>query len=329
MRGLFSAIEPYENGMLEVGDGNLVYWETCGNPRGKPALVVHGGPGSGCSEWHRRLFDPAAYRVVLFDQRGCGRSTPHAGAPAIDLECNTTWKLMEDMEALRRNLQVDRWLVLGGSWGSTLALTYAERHPQRVSELILFGVTTGRHAEFDWLFRGGVAVFFPEQWARLRDLLPASTPDAAVVEGYHRLLHAADPAVRQRAAVEWCRWESATLAWPPVTGLSPRFRDPRFALAFARLVTHYVCHSGWLEDGSLLRGAAALAEIPGILVNGRFDFQAPVANAWELNRVWPRAELVIVDDAGHAADAAISERLIRATERFAMERHGRAADDSG
>ncbi len=156
MRGLFPAIEPYEYGKLDVGDGIRVYWETCGNPGGKPALVVHGGPGSGCSEWHRRLFDPTAYRVVLFDQRGCGRSTPHAGAPATDLECNTTWKLIDDMEALRRYLQVDRWLVLGGSWGSTLALAYAERHPHRVSELILFGVTTGRHAEFDWLFRGGV-----------------------------------------------------------------------------------------------------------------------------------------------------------------------------
>ena len=322
MSGLYPQIEPYERGMLEVGDGNLVYWETCGNPRGKPALVVHGGPGSGCSEWHRRLFDPAAYRVVLFDQRGCGRSTPHAGAPAADLECNTTGKLIEDMEALRRYLQVDRWLVLGGSWGSTLALAYAERHRERVSELILFGVTTGRHAEFNWLFRGGVAVFFPEQWARLRALLPASTPDSAVVEHYHRLLHDADPAVRQRAAAEWCRWESATLAWPPDTGLSPRFRDSRFALAFARLVTHYVRHNAWLADGSLLRGADALAEIPGTLVNGRFDFQAPIANAWELNRAWPRAELVIVDDAGHSADAAISEQLVRATDRYASHRNG-------
>ena len=211
---------------------------------------------------------------------------------------------------------------LGGSWGSTLALAYAERRPQRVSELILFGVTTGRHAEFDWLFRGGVAVFFPEQWAWLRAVLPASAPASAVVEGYHRLLHDADPAVRQRATVEWCRWQSATLAWPPVTGLSPRFRAPRFALAFARLVTHYVRHNAWLDDGSLLRGADASAEIPGILVNGRFDFQAPIANAWELNRVWPRAELVIVDDAGHAADAAISEQLARVTGQFASHRIG-------
>lgn len=171
--------------MLDVGDGNLVYWETCGNPRGKPALVVHGGPGSGCSDWHRRLFAPGQYRVVLFDQRNCGRSAPHASDPAVDLTCNTTWKLVADMEALRRHLQVDRWLVLGGSWGSTLALTYAKQHPQRVSEMILFGVTTGRHAEFDWLFRGGVAVFFPGQWARLRSYLPATGSDRDIVEGYH------------------------------------------------------------------------------------------------------------------------------------------------
>ena len=320
MSGLFPAIEPYEQGMLAVSDGNLVYWETCGNPLGKPALVVHGGPGSGCSEWHRRLFDPVAYRVVLFDQRGCGRSAPHASAPATDLESNTTWKLIEDMEALRRHLEVDRWLVLGGSWGSTLALAYAKQHPERVSEMILFGVTTGRHAEFDWLFRGGVAVFFPEQWARLRAALPDCETDSSVVESCRRLLHDPDPGVRQRAAFEWCRWESATLAWPPTTGLSPRFRDPRFALAFARLVTHYVRHNAWLDDGCLLRGADALSEIPGILVNGRFDFQAPIANAWELSRVWPGAELVIVDDAGHAADAAISDQLMRATDRFALGR---------
>ena len=162
MTGLFSAIEPYEHCMLAVGDGNLVYWESCGNPRGKPAVVVHGGPGSGCTDWHRRLFDPASYRVVLFDQRGCGRSTPHASAADADLTSNTTWNLVDDMDAVRRHLGVERWLVLGGSWGGTLALAYAVRFPERVTEMILFGVTTGRHAEFDWLFRGGVAVLFPE-----------------------------------------------------------------------------------------------------------------------------------------------------------------------
>ncbi len=307
--------------MLEVGDGNLAYWETCGDPRGKPAVVLHGGPGSGCSEWHRRLFDPSAYRVALFDQRGCGRSTPHASAPDTDLASNNTFNLIADIELLRQRLNVDRWLVLGGSWGSTLALAYAGRYPARVTEMILFGVTTGRRKEFDWLFRGGVAVFFPEQWERLRAAVPVAERDGDLVEAYHRLLHDPDPAVRQRAALEWCMWESATPAWPPTIGLARRFTDPTFAMAFARLVTHYVRHDAWLEDGSLLRDAGALADIPGILVHGRFDFQAPIANAWELKRVWPRAELVIVDDAGHAANhPGITQELIRATGQFAAPR---------
>lgn len=257
MTGLFPAIEPYEHGMLAVGDGNLVYWEACGNPRGKPALVVHGGPGSGCTEWQRRLFDPAAYRVVLFDQRGCGRSLPHASADDTDLASNTAWHLVDDMEALRRHLGVERWLVLGGSWGSTLALAYAVRFPERVTDMILFGVTTGRHAEFDWLFRGGVALLFPEQWDRLRAAAPLAESDRDVVDAYHRLLYASDPAVQQRAAYEWCLWESATPAWPPVTGLSARFRDRRFALAFARLVTHYVVRTsgnGFTAPASVING---------------------------------------------------------------------------
>ena len=317
---LYPEIEPYEHGMLE-GDGNLMYWETCGNPRGKPAVVLHGGPGSGCTEWHRRLFDPTAYRVVLFDQRGCGRSTPHASSSDTDLAGNTTWSLIADLELLRRRLGVDRWLVVGGSWGSTLALAYAEKHPDRVTAMILFGVTTGRREEFDWLFRGGVAAFFPEQWERLRAALPVAERDGDIVDAYHRLLNDPDPAVRQRAAFEWCMWESATPAWPPAAGLAERFSDPTYALAFARLVTHYVRHNAWLEDGRLLHDADSLAATPGILVNGRFDFQAPIANAWELSRAWPGAELVVVDDAGHAAgNPGITQELIRATDRFAALR---------
>jgi proline iminopeptidase len=319
MTGLYPDIIPYEHGRLEVGDGDLVYWETCGNPHGKPAVVLHGGPGSGCSRWHRRPFDPTAYRIVLFDQRGCGRSTPHASAPDTDLASNNTLNLIADIELLRQHLNVDRWLVFGGSWGSTLGLAYAERHPDRVTEIILCGVTTGRRKEFDWLFRGGVAVLFPEQWERLRAGVPAAERDGDIVEAYHRLLHDPDLAIREQAAVAWCTWESATPAWPPAPGLSPRFADPTFRMAFARLVTHYVRHDAWLEDGSLLRNAPALADIPGIMVNGRFDFQAPIGWAWDLKRVWPRAELVIVDDAGHdASNTAITGELIRATEQFAM-----------
>jgi proline iminopeptidase len=319
MTGLYPEIEPYQQGMLEVGDGDRVYWEMCGNPRAKPAVVVHGGPGSGCSTWDGRLFDPTAYRIVLFDQRGCGRSTPHASDPDIDLTSNTTQNLIADMELLRQHLDVDRWLVFGGSWGSTLALAYAETHPSRVTEMILWGVTTGRRVEADWLFRGGVAVLFPGQWERLRAGVPDAERDGDIVEAYSRMLHHPDPEVRRRAALAWCMWESVTPAWPPTTGLGERFTDPDFALAFARLVTHYIRHDVFLEDGSLLRNAHALADIPGILVNGRFDLQAPIANAWELNRVWPRAELVIVEDAGHAGDdPELTQELIRATDRFAM-----------
>ena len=321
MTDLYPEIEPYEQGVLEVDGGNLVYWETCGNPHGKPAVVLHGGPGSGCTPWHRRLFNKSAYRLVLFDQRNCGRSKPHASALDTDLTSNTTAHLIADMEQLRQHLGVDRWLVFGGSWGSTLALAYAERYPARVTEMILFGITTGRHKEIDWLFRGGVAIFFPEQWERLRTVLPVAECDGDIVEAYYRRLNDANLAVRQRAAEAWCLWESATLAWPPSTRLAERFTNPTYALAFARIVTHYMHHNVWLEDGCLLRDADVLADIPGILVNGRFDFQAPIANAWELKCVWPRAELMIVDNAGHAADnPGLTQELIRATDRFAVFR---------
>ncbi|MCH8815773.1 MAG: prolyl aminopeptidase [Chloroflexi bacterium] len=320
MTDSYPTIEPNEHGMLEVGEGNRVYWETCGNPRGKPAVVLHGGPGSGSSPQFRRLFDPGAYRLVQFDQRGCGRSTPHASALDTNLASNNTTNLIADIELLRRHLNIDRWLVCGGSWGSTLALAYAEAHPDRVTEMILFGVTTGRRSEFDWTFRGGLAVFFPEQWDRLRAGVPVAERDGDIVEAYHRLLYDPDATVRQRAAEAWCMWESATPDWPPQTGLAERFMDPDYRLAFARIVTHYVRHNAWLEDDRLLRDANALADIPGILVNGRFDFQAPMANAWELKRVWPGAELVIVDDAGHGASTGLTRELLRATDRFRAAR---------
>ncbi len=318
MTGLYPAITPYEHGMMDVGDGNRVYWEVCGNPRGKPAVVLHGGPGSGCSPWHRRLFDPMTYRVVLFDQRNCGRSAPPASAPDTSLASNNTLNLIADVERIRQHLDVERWLVLGGSWGSTLALAYAEKYPNRVTEIILFGVTTGRRKEFDWLFRGGVAILFPEQWERLRAAVPPAERDGDIVEAYYRLLHDPDPEVRQQAALAWCTWESATPAWPPTRGLSARFTNPAFAMAFARIVTHYVRHDAWIEDGSLLRNAGSIADIAGIMVNGRFDLQAPIGWAWDLKRVWPRARLVIVDDAGHdASNASITQELIRATNQAA------------
>jgi proline iminopeptidase len=314
----YPEIEPYAHGMLEVTGGDRLYWETCGNPNGKPALVLHGGPGSGCTPWHRRLFHAAKYRIVLFDQRNCGRSQPHASAPETDLSGNTTDNLIGDIELLRRHLDIPRWMVLGGSWGSALALAYAERFPNHVTELILFGVTTGRREEFDWLFRDGLRLFFPEDWARRRAALPDTNSGGDIVEAYYRVLHHPDPAVRQQAALAWCRWESATPDWPPTSQLAPRFRDPQFAMAYARIVTHYVRHNAWLGDGRVFRDLHKLADIPAVLINGRFDFQAPLATAWELHHQWPRSELVIVNNAGHAAgNSGITEQIIQATDRLA------------
>jgi proline iminopeptidase len=312
----YPEVEPFDSGLLDVGDGDLVYWELCGSPYGKPAVVFHGGPGSGCSPWFRTLFDPDAYLAVLFDQRNCGRSRPHASAPATDLRANTTEHLIADAELLRRHLDIERWLVLGGSWGSTLGLAYAETHPESVTEIVLCAITTGRRAEFDWLFRGGLARFFPEQWARLVEGLPVGDRDGDVVEAYHRLLNDPDPEVRRHAVEAWCLWESATPAWPPTDGLAERFTDPDYALAFARIVTHYVLHDAWLEDEILLHNAGRLRDIPGTLIHGRFDFQAPLENAYALSQAWPQAKLVVVDDAGHVPTGAVTRELTRATDGF-------------
>jgi proline iminopeptidase len=318
---LYPENEPYDHGLLEVDQGDFIYWETCGNPSGKPAVVLHGGPGSGCLPWHRRVFNPDAYRLVLFDQRNCGRSSPHASAPATDLARNTTANLVADIDLLSEHLGIERWLLWGGSWGSTLALAYAETHADRVTEMILWGITTGRHSEFDWLFRGGVALFFPEQWERLNAALPVSRQGGDIVEEYRQLLIDPDPVVHQRAAEAWCMWESATADWPPTDALAERFTDPAYALAFARIVTHYVSHNAWLEDGVLLREAQALARVPGVIVNGRLDFQAPIGNAWALRRAWPEVELIIVDNAGHApTSGALAHELIRASDRFSIRR---------
>lgn len=311
-------IEPYEHGMLDVGDGNHVYWELCGNPDGKPAVVVHGGPGSGCTPGWRRLFDPEAYRVVLFDQRGCGRSTPGAGDPATDLSTNTTPHLLADMERLRTSLDIERWLLLGVSWGSTLGLAYAESHPERVSEIVLGAITSGSRREIDWITRD-VGRIFPEEWARFRDGVPAAARGGRLVEAYDRLLTDPDPAVREKAARNWCDWEDAHVSLAPGHRPSPRYADPAFRMTFARLVTHYWSHDCFLEDGSILRDAGRLAGIPGVLVHGRFDVSGPLDTAWELARAWPDSELVVVDDAGHYS-ASMTAHLVAATDRFARRR---------
>ncbi|GAA2479226.1 prolyl aminopeptidase [Streptomyces thermolineatus] len=317
MGELHPPIEPYDQGMLDVGDGNLVHWEVCGNPEGKPALVVHGGPGSGCGPRARRYFDPDRYRVVLFDQRGCGRSTPHASDPATDMRHNTTWHLVADMERLREYLGIDRWLLYGGSWGSTLLLAYAEQHPQRVTEIVVSGVTTTRRSEIDWLYRG-VGRFFPEEWERFLAGVPGTLRDGDVVGAYARLTEHPDAAVRDRATADWCAWEDAVLSGE-TKGASNPFGDRPTAdrLALVRICARYFSHGAWLEEGALLRDAGRLAGIPGVLVHGRLDMGSPLHTAWELARAWQGAELVVVEEAGHLGGAATRGHVLGALERFA------------
>jgi proline iminopeptidase len=311
----YPEIEPYEHGILDVGDGHWVYWEACGSPGGKPAVVLHGGPGSGCIPGFRRYFNPAAYQIVLFDQRGAGRSLPHASDPATDLHTNTTHHLIADIELLREHLGIDRWLVWGISWGSTLALAYAQRYPRRVSEIVLASVT--RPADIDWLYHG-VGRFFPVEWARFLDGAGAAGAGTDLVAAYYRLLHDADPATRERAARDWCAWEDAVVSLEEGHQPSPRYEDPRFRMAFARIVTHYFHHRAWLEDGELLRNAGRLASIPGVLVHGRLDLGGPSAAAWELARAWPAAELHLVGG-GHTGGRDMTERLVAATDSFAAD----------
>lgn len=309
--------EPHESGVLDVGDGQHIYWEECGNPDGKPAVVLHGGPGSGCGPRWRRYFDPRAYRVVLFDQRGCGRSTPYAGDPCVDLTPNTTRHLLADIEALRRARRIDRWLVLGGSWGSTLGLAYAERHPERVSEAVLFSVVTTRRHEVEWATRG-VGRLFPEQWRRFRDGVPPADRDGSLVDAYARLLDDPDPAVREQAARDWCEWEDSHVSVHPGDHHDPRYDDPRFRMCFARMVTHYWRHAAFLEDGVLQREVGRLAGIPAVLVTGRLDVSGPPDIAWELARDWPGCELVLVELAGHGTGyPGMAEAVVGALDRFA------------
>jgi proline iminopeptidase len=313
----FPPIEPYDHGMLDVGDGNLVYWEACGNPDGKPAVVVHGGPGSGCSTGPRRMFDPRRYRTVLFDQRGCGRSTPHASDPATDMGVNTTEHLLADMERLREHLGIERWLLYGGSWGSTLILAYAQRHPDRVSEIVMPSVTTTRRSEIDWLYRG-VGRFFPEAWERFRLGVPEPDRDGDLVAAYARLLEHPDADVRTRATSDWLTWEDAVISLES-NGRPGAYsaRPPHAALALVRICTHYFSHGAWLDEGVLLRDAGRLAGIPGVLVHGRHDMGGPVRTAWELATAWPDAELVVVEDSGHTGSTTMGDHLLAAIDRFA------------
>ena len=311
---LYPPIEPYRSGMLDVGDGHAVYWELCGNPAGKPAVFLHGGPGAGCGADHRRLFDPARYNLLLFDQRGCGRSTPHAS-----LEANTTPHLVADIERLRRMLGIERWLVFGGSWGSTLALAYAEAHPERLTALVVRGIFLLRRAELLWYYQEGASWLFPDKWERFLAPIPEAERHD-LIAAYRRRLVGDDRASQIAAARAWTLWEGETITLLPNAAFTEQHSEDRFALAFARIENHYFVHGGFMDDNQLLRDADRLKGIPGIIVQGRYDVATPMRSAWDLHRAWPDAEFRLVADAGHAfSEPGILRELLRATDRYARE----------
>jgi proline iminopeptidase len=314
--GRFPAIEPYDTGTISVGDGHEVYWECCGNPRGTPALYLHGGPGGGFSSGQRRFFDPDAYRLVMFDQRGCGRSLPLASSPDADLSTNTTAHLIADIEMLRRLHEVERWTILGLSWGTTLGLAYAQAHPQRVKALVLGLVTTTSRREVEWITRG-VGRVFPQEWHRFVTAVPEGLRHLSLVDAYATLLFDVDPVVRDLAAREWCAWEDAHISLTPGYRPNPQFEDPGFRLGFARLVTHYWRHAAFLEDDQLIRDVAKLNGIPGVLIHGRYDISGPLDTAWQLSKRWSTSRLHILDDAGHGGGDSFYAAVVNALNEVA------------
>ncbi len=311
-RTLYPPIEPYESGMLDVGDGHQIYWERYGRPGGKPAVFLHGGPGGGISTDHRRQFDPERYDVLLFDQRGCGRSTPYAS-----LEANTTWHLVADIERLREMAGHDKWLVFGGSWGSTLALAYAQTHVDRVSELVLRGIFTFAQSELDWLYKWGASEVYPDKWEEFLAPIPEAER-GDLVSAYRARLIGEDRAAQLEAAKAWSKWEAETVTLLPDPSVIEEFTDDDYAIAIARIENHYMHHRAWLDDGQLLRNAGKLASIPGIIVQGRHDMCTPPAAAWALHKAWPGSELEIVPDGGHLFnEPGVLDGLIRAADRFA------------
>jgi proline iminopeptidase len=317
LRTLYPPIEPYETGMLDVGDGHRIYYERAGKPGTKPAVFLHGGPGGGISADHRRLFDPERYDVLLFDQRGAGKSTPNAS-----LEANTTWHLVADIERLRELAKADKWLVFGGSWGSTLALAYAQTHPERVSELALRGIYTVTKAELDWYYQFGASELFPEKWERFLAPIPEAER-GDLIAAYRKRLTSDDRSVQIEAAKAWSLWEGETITLLPNPDLSSSHADAEFAVAFARIENHYFAHDCWLEEGQLLRDAGRLRGILGTIIHGRYDMPCPARYAYQLHKAWPEAEYHMIEGAGHAySEPGILDQLIRATDRFAGKGEG-------
>jgi proline iminopeptidase len=313
-RTLYPEITPYKTGRLDVGEGHNLYWEQCGNPNGKPVVFLHGGPGAGISEGHRRQFNPEKYNVLLFDQRGCGRSTPFAS-----LDSNTTWDLVRDIEKLRTEVaKVDKWQVYGGSWGSTLAVAYAETHPEHVTEIVLRGIFLFQQYELDWMYAdGGASQIFPDKWEDFVAPIPKDER-GDFVEAYHKRLTGSDKAEQLRAAKAWSKWEADIVTLLPNPGNVEEFTEPDKAIAIARIENHYMINNGWLEEGQLLRDAGKLKGIPGVIVQGRYDCCTPPKAAWELKQAWPEVELNIIPDAGHMYnEPGVLDGLIRATDKFA------------
>lgn len=312
LRSLYPQISPYDEGMLDVGDGHAIHWELCGNPDGKPVVFLHGGPGGGIVPNQRRFFDPDVYRILLFDQRGCGRSTPHAC-----LEANTTWDLVADIERLRDHFGIDRWQVFGGSWGSTLALAYAESHPKRVTELVLRGIFLMRRQDIDWFYRSGASHIFPERWAEFAGHIPE--PERGdLIAAYYRLLDSDDEEVRLAAAKAWSLWEGATVSLEPDPAQLRQAADPSFAIALARIECHYFVNNGFMaRENQLLEDIGKIAHIPTAIVHGRYDVICPAKTAWDLAQALPDAALEMVPTAGHSAfEPGIADALVRATDKF-------------
>ena len=312
LRTLYPPIEPNRSGHLDVGDGHDLYWEQCGNPDGKPVVFLHGGPGAGCSPDHRRQFDPARYNILLFDQRGCGRSTPHAS-----LDANTTWHIVADIERLRTMLGVERWMVFGGSWGSTLSLAYAQTHPERVTELVLRGIFLFGQAELDWLYLEGASKIFPDKWEAFLAPIPEDER-CDMVAAYNRRLTGDDRDEQLTAAKAWAKWEAETVTLLPSPSTIEDHTSDDYAIAISRIENHYMVHRGWIEEGRLLRDVGRIRDIPTVIAQGRYDCCTPPAAAWALHKAWPEAQLHIVPDGGHLFnEPGILDRLIRATDAFA------------
>jgi proline iminopeptidase len=313
LRTLYPEIEPYDHGWLKVSELHEIYYEQCGNPDGKPVVFLHGGPGGGGDTRPRRFFDPARYRIVILDQRGCGRSRPHAS-----LVDNTTWDLVADIELLRGRLGIERWQVFGGSWGSTLSLLYAQTYPQRVTELVLRGIFMLRREELQWFYQHGASELFPDQFAHYLAPIPADERHD-LMGAYHRRLTGDDQQVALEAARAWAIWEGSTSSLYPAAGVQDTFGDPHFALAFARIESHYFMNGGFMkQEDQILRDIDRIRDIPAVIVHGRYDVVCPIRNAWDLSQRWPEAQLQVIPDAGHSAfEPGTTDALITATDRFA------------